>query len=202
MPSRSVAETTTPDDVLDFWLGPESDRDAPRAELSARWWKQDPAFDEEIRRTFGTAVAAAGRHELDAWTAAPRGRLALVILLDQLTRNVHRGSARMYENDAQALSLAIEALDAGGDEALRPAERYFLYMPLMHAEDLAVQERCVRCFERLARQAPRFEDSVSYARRHRDIVARFGRFPHRNRLLGRATTSEEAEFLEQPGSSF
>lgn len=193
---------TTPDEVLEFWLGPEAERDTPSKEVSSRWWKKDPAFDAEIRRRFEPAMAAAGNRELDSWTRSPRGRLAIVVLLDQFTRNVYRNSGRMFENDAYAQSLVLDAVAAGEDTQLRSAERYFLYMPLMHAEDLELQDRAVTLFERLAADAPKHADGLKYAKAHRDIIARFGRFPHRNEWLGRQSTPEELEFLKQPGSSF
>jgi len=189
-------------DVLDFWLGPEAERDAPSAAVTARWWKKDPAFDREIEARFGALVESAKARALEGWTGTPRGRLAVLVLLDQFTRNIFRGSGRMYDGDAYALELTLAGLAAGEDTKLALAERYFLYMPLMHAEDRDPQERCVVLFEVLTKAAPHLGDAAGYARAHRDIVARFGRFPHRNVLLGRTSTAEEVEFLKQPGSSF
>lgn len=173
------------DEVLAFWLADP-----------ARWWKKDPAFDAEVRDRFEALHAAIERGEREAWRASPRGALAYVIVLDQMSRNMYRGTARMFASDARALAAATEAIDRGFDQALPSAERGLLYMPLMHSEDLAVQERCVELFRALG------NDQVSFAEQHRDIVRRFGRFPHRNELLGRPSTDEEREFLTQPGSSF
>lgn len=193
---------TTIQDVLNFWLGPLDQRDNPPKSVGARWWKKDPDFDREIEQRFSACIDAAGTQTLHNWSDSPQGRLALVITLDQFTRNVYRDSAHMYQYDDYALSLATAGIDAGADTPLAMAERYFLYMPLMHAENLPAQDRCVALFTELAKPAPQFAGSVNYAIAHRDIVARFGRFPHRNALLGRASTPEETAFLKEPGSSF
>ncbi|MDD9966863.1 MAG: DUF924 domain-containing protein [Myxococcales bacterium] len=193
----------TSDEVLEFWLGPEQERDEPAEETRARWWRKSDALDREISVTFGDAIAAAAAGELDSWTMTAQGRLAVVILLDQYTRNVFRGSGRMYQHDGRAVATALAGIDAGDDLKLRIAECYFLYMPLMHSEDRVLQERCVALFEALAERGRTWcHGAVDYACAHRDIVARFGRFPHRNELLGRASTDEEREFLQEPGSSF
>ena len=194
----------TPEDVLSLWFGEPG---SPLKEISGRWFKKDEAFDREVRDRFEATLEAASRGACDAWKQTPRGRLALVILFDQLSRNMYRGDARSFARDGDALALSIEALDGGLDATLSPVERYFLLMPLMHAESVTVQRRCVTEFERLrADAAPDLEgmldSAVDYAKRHAVIVERFGRFPHRNRILGRASTPEEQEFLEQPGSSF
>jgi uncharacterized protein (DUF924 family) len=199
----------TPDDVLHYWFG-DTDRNNPsiNSAKGKLWWGKAEATDAEIERRFGEALAAAGRGELDDWAATPSGRVALIIVLDQFSRNIHRGSAAMYEHDARAERLAQQALDAKLDADLAFFERMFLYMPLMHTEDLAQQERCCEAFAALTDGADTdalrkvAEYSLDFARRHRDIVERFGRFPHRNELLGRDSTPEETEFLEQPGSSF
>jgi len=199
---------TAIDDLLGFWLGVPDPPGAAPPQVSARWWKKDDAFDAELRQRFGALHAQAVAGELDTWAASPRGRVALVILLDQLSRNLYRGDARAFAQDARAAALTIAALDAREHEALVPLHAYFLFMPLMHAEDLALQERCVTCFEQGATRvtdsglSALFTSGADFARRHRDIVARFGRFPHRNAVLGRASSAEELEFLKQPGSSF
>jgi uncharacterized protein (DUF924 family) len=179
---RRVSEN----DVLDFWFADP-----------ARWWKKDPAFDGEIRSRFSELHESIERGEHEEWRDTPRGALAYVIVLDQFSRNMFRGTARMFASDAQALAAARAAIERSDDQALASAERSFLYMPLMHSEDLADQERCVALFQSFA--AP---GQLRYAEQHRDIIRRFGRFPHRNELLGRASTPEELEFLTQPGSSF
>lgn len=195
------------DAVLDFWVGtPNADGSVPE-ETSKRWWKKDPEFDAEIRARFGELLERAKTGELSSWTETPRGRVALVILLDQFSRNIHRDSPRAFEQDALARSTALAGIDAGEHLELPPMLAYFLLMPLMHAEDLATQERGVALFGEMAARTEgavreKFVSGVDYAKRHRDIVARFGRFPHRNAVLGRESTDEEREFLKQPGSSF
>ena len=174
------------DEILEFWFADPG-----------RWWKKDPAFDAEIRSRFSDLHESIERGEREDWRETPRGALAYVIVLDQFSRNMFRGTSRMFASDAQALAAAHAAIERGYDQALAPAERTFLYMPLMHSEDLADQERCVALFQSVA--AP---DPVRYAEQHRDIIRRFGRFPHRNEILGRASTPDELEFLTQPGSSF
>lgn len=195
---------TRPEDVLSFWLGEPGADPYAKSEL---WWKKDPAFDRECRERFQATLEAGVRGELSEWEKTPKGRLALVILYDQLSRNMFRDTPRAFAQDPLARDLTLRALDAGDERVLSPIERQFLYMPLMHAEDVDLQRRCVACFERLVVDAPAdkramYESSLDFARRHADIVERFGRFPHRNAVLGRATTKEEAEFLKQPGSSF
>jgi uncharacterized protein (DUF924 family) len=187
--------------ILDFWLGPEGERDAPAADVRKRWFGGGPELDARLAREFGEDLERAARGDLDAWTATPRGTLALVIVLDQWTRNIRRGSGRMFENDTRAISIAKQALDRGDDARLAAAERNFLYMPFMHAESLDDQRRALELFAELARIAPTL-DVRSFAQAHHDIVARFGRFPHRNALLGRSSTAEETQFLLQPNSSF
>ena len=190
--------------VIEEWLGPG---DVPGPERMTRWFTKDEAFDAHLRARFGTLIDRAIEGELDAEARDPRGALGLVLVLDQLTRNVHRGTPRAFAGDARALEVADAALARGDDARLPEQHRAFLYMPLMHAEDVAAQEDCVRRFEHLARTcspAARegLESAADYARRHRDIVARFGRFPHRNAILGRESSAEERAFLTQPGSSF
>lgn len=174
--------------VLDFWF----DETQP-----AQWWKVDPAFDELVRQRFATLHAQARRCELFAWRATPEGRLAEVIVLDQFARNLHRGTPDAFSADALALALAQEAVAAGADLALAPERRAFLYMPYMHSESAAIHA----AGEPLMRErAP--QHTHEFELRHKAIVDRFGRYPHRNAILGRASTAEEAEFLKQPGSSF
>lgn len=141
------------------------------------------------------------RGEIAGWNATPLAALALAIVLDQLPRNMFRGTARAFASDTLALAAAKAALERGFDAPLRPVERQFLYLPFEHAEDIAEQRRSLALLERLRKDSTH-EVGVDYARRHHDIIARFGRFPHRNALLGRISTPEELEFLEQPGSSF
>ena len=190
--------------VLSFWFGPPG---APPLDRAERWFKADPAFDEAVRAQFAEVVTRGAAGELEAWRESPPGALALVIVLDQFPRNLHRGSARAFAADAAARDVSLDALARAFDRALSPVERWFLYMPLMHAEDRALQERAVALYEGLAAGAePRLAESLAgaadFARRHRDVIARFGRFPHRNAALGRASTREEIAFLAGPGSHF
>lgn len=195
-----MGDAIGPEDVLTFWFG-----EYPRPR--EQWFKRTDAFDAAVRARFGETLESAGRGELDEWTSSPRGRLALVIVLDQFSRNAFRDSARAFAQDGRAQTVARQGIDAGEDRQLSPIERNFIYMPLLHAEDRAMQARAVALFERLAKEAPPelvewLAMAAGFARRHRDIVDRFGRFPHRNSSLGRDSTPEELEFLKQPGSSF
>ena len=196
------------EEVLDFWLGPLDSRGRADREHTLRWFTRDAAFDALLGQRFGALHAAAARGERDAWLGSTRGRLALVIVLDQFSRNLHRGDAQSFACDGRALAAAREAVALGLDRTLALDERNFLYMPFMHSEDLADQDRSVELFTRLAEEQTDEElkkylaNALDYAERHRAIIRRFGRFPHRNALLGRSSTSEELEFLKQPGSSF
>ncbi len=174
------------DDVLSFWMSDP-----------ARWWKKDPAFDEQIRERFLALHEAIDRGEHEGWLDTPRGALAYVIVLDQFSRNMFRESPRAFASDPRARAATKRALERGDDRALPVDERVFLYMPLMHSEDLADQERSVELFGALGAA-----EQLRFAQVHRDIVRRFGRFPHRNGPLGRTSTPEEIEFLKGPGSSF
>lgn len=196
-----------PAEVLSFWFGPIADDGSCAPEFVRRWWAKDPAFDREVTERFGEAIAAAEAGQLDTWRSSPEGCLALILLCDQMTRNSRRDSGRMYDADEKAQDLVRYAIEQGYPEQLRTMQSYFLYMPLMHAESLELQREGIARFTALAetaepgaRQAA--AGAVDYMRQHEAIVARFGRFPHRNELLGRASTPEELEFLEQPGSSF
>jgi uncharacterized protein (DUF924 family) len=193
-----------PEDVLHFWLGAPGDPPMRNAE---KWWKKDAAFDDECRQKFGHLIEAGVRGELADWKKTPHGRLALVVLFDQLSRNVFRGTPRSFAQDPLARDAALEAITLGDERTFSTMERAFLYMPLMHAEDVGLQHQCVASFSRLASQAPAelkktIEEYVDYAKKHEEIVERFGRFPHRNAILGRESTKEEDAFLKTPGSSF
>ena len=185
------------DEVLDFWFGREGE--PGYGGFREEWFRKDPGFDEEVRRRFEGLHEAAAAGDLDGWRDDARSCLALVILLDQFPRNMFRGDSRSYATDRKAQETAGYAVDHALDRELPEFQRMFLYMPFMHSEDLAHQRRSVELFRRLGEDEA---DADSYAVRHMEIVERFGRFPHRNEVLGRATTPEEAEFLQQPGSSF
>ncbi len=179
--------------LLDFWFGPG---EAPRAV----WFEPDPAFDVACGDFLADhARAAAGLN--DPWADTAEGALALILLLDQIPRNCFRGTKRAYASDAKAREVTRLALARGFDKSLPPVRRNFVYLPLEHSETLADQEEMVRLAATLG-DHPEGAEIVEYAVRHRDIVARFGRFPHRNAALGRATTPEEAAFLKEPNSSF
>jgi uncharacterized protein (DUF924 family) len=180
-------------EVIAFWFG-SGDRDK-------RWFEKNPAFDEEIRRRFLHVHAQGAAAALASWKDKPADCLALIVLLDQLPRNMFRGTARAFGTDALALEAAGHAVAHGYDARMRPCERMFVYLPFEHAESLEEQERACELTAPLA-GFPETGDVHGYAVAHRDIIARFGRFPHRNAILGRASTPEEIEFLRGPGSSF
>ncbi len=186
-------------DVLDFWFAPPQSRE--RGVNRKAWFRKDERFDAQIRERFLPTVEAASAGKLDAWLSTPYAGLALIIVLDQFPRNVYRGEARSFSSDARALSSARRLVEHHFDVVLGPLERVFAYLPFEHCEDLAVQRRALALFGTLERH-PQCAESVEYARRHYEIIARFGRFPHRNELLGRASSAEELAFLEQPGSRF
>lgn len=170
-------------DVLDFW----------REAGPARWFRKDDAFDEAFRRRFLGQHEAAARGELDGWAGDAQGALALILLLDQFPRNAFRGTPRMFATDAKARAVARAAVETGFDQAVEPLLRGFLYLPFMHSEELADHELSV------ALNRPLGGESQRFAEHHRGIIARFGRFPHRNAVLGRSTTPEEQAFLDEGG---
>jgi uncharacterized protein (DUF924 family) len=193
--------------ILSFWFGPDPNDPVAVRPKQPLWFKGDPATDDEIRRRFHDSWSRATRGELEAWTAEPSGALAVVLLLDQFSRNLERGKAAAFAHDARALAVTSRLIDAGSDRGLSPAERSFLYLPFEHAEDLALQRRGVEQFEALVRDggaewAWLTEDALHWARLHLEIVERFGRFPHRNRVLGRASTPEEERYLAEGGLHF
>ena len=199
--------TASPESVLAFWFGAPGSA----AEIAGRqgklWFGKSPVNDQRVIEQFTDALADASQGGLDHWSGTPRGRLALVIVLDQFPHHIHRDQPQAFATDPQALAQSLAALAAGEDRQLAPIERVFLYLPLEHAESLDMQERSVSLYEQLAHEAAAderapFDNFLDYARKHRDVVARFGRFPHRNAILGRASTPEEIEFLKQPGSRF
>ena len=186
--------------LLEFWFGPLDVKGLPELVRRRRWFQPPAGFDAELRQRFGALVEAALAGSLDAWTLDPRGRLALVLLLDQLTRNLFRDTPEAFAGDALALEHALEAIDSGEASGHAPVERTFLYMPLMHAEDLALQDRCIELFETLVASAEGsarelFQGNLEFAKRHREPIARFGRFPSRNVALGRKSLPEEQAWL-------
>ena len=180
--------------VLDFWFGAPDSRE--RGRPRKLWFQKSEPFDAEIRRRFLATWECAARGELGRWHATPLASLALVVTLDQFPRNMFRGTARAFASDSPALAAGRETIARQFDRLLSPVERPFVYLPFAHAEDLAAQHRSLALFQGLD------PEDVRSAKRHYEIIARFGRFPHRNAILGRQSTAEEAEFLKQPGSSF
>ena len=174
--------------VLDFWF---SDIEP------AQWWKPDPAFDALVREKFGELHRAAVQGELYAWRADASGRLAEIIVLDQFSRNIRRGTAAAFAADPMALALAQEAVAGGHDKALPQQQRLFLYMPYMHSESPLIHAAALALFRELG-----LADNLEFELRHKAIIDRFGRYPHRNAILGRTSTAKELRFLEEPGSGF
>ena len=196
------------EDVLSFWFGTCGADGSLDPAKQKMWFGDGRKYDAEIRERFGALHERANRGELDKeWAATPQGRIALIVVLDQLSRHLHRDTARAFAQDPAAQRLAVNGIDLGVDRQLNPAQRAFFYLPLEHAEDVELQRLCVRCFDGLARTvAPawrkEYDSFHDYAQRHRDIIERFGRFPHRNGVLGRDSTPAEKKFLKEPGSSF
>ena len=192
-----------PEDVLQFWFG------VPGAETGAakRWWEKDPAFDAQIRERFLGLHGEIGRGEREDWREQPRSCLAYVIVIDQLARNMFRGQKEAFALDPLAQSATLAGMHAGFDRQLETVHRQFFYMPLVHAEDRQLQEQAILAFATLAETMPEAErrpviTQVIYGAKHRNIILRFGRFPHRNEILGRPSTPAEIAFLKEPGSSF
>ena len=179
-----MVERAEPGEVVTFWIG----------QAEKTWFTADPAFDAKVRSRFGEHVERAKSGAFDHWAESPVGALALVILLDQMTRNMYRDSPEMFAADGKALAVAKRAIERGFDRELSKNERRWLYMPFMHSEELADQERSIELFAEAD-----LSESIAFAVDHADIIRRFGRFPHRNAILGRLTTPEEAAFLAGGG---
>ena len=196
-----------PSDVLEFWFGPEGvvDDHTARSQL---WFTPSTEFDDQIRTQFGKAIQSAMTGELSHWCASPEGTLGLVLLLDQFTRNVFRGSAKAFQADSLTVTLVREAIDRKHDRVLDPVRRSFLYLPLEHSEDLEDQKQCVELFTQLEQECAGTDLEkaaqvwLSYAVDHFVIIERFGRFPHRNALLGRSSTPEEVSYLNDDAPTF
>ena len=185
---------TSPREVLAFWY---ADR------CRQLWFEKQAAFDDEIRTRFGPLVHEGQMGGLDAWRSSPDGALALLLLLDQFARNIHRGSAKAFLGDPRAREIAAEAIARGFDKTYPFPDRIFFYLPFEHCETLANQDRYIALMEGCVREFGEVAaEYLDYAHRHKTIIKRFGRFPHRNDALGRETTEEEAEFLKGPNSSF
>ena len=188
------------DEVLAFWFGTPDAADYGQAR--AAWFRKDDAFDTQIRARFLTEVEAAIAGQRADWATSPQGALALFILLDQFPRNLFRNTARAFAGDTAALALAGRVVGEGWDRKLLPVQRVFAYLPFEHSEALADQERSVALFAALAEAHPETASYLDYAERHREVIVRFGRFPHRNGVLGRSSSPAEADYLALPGSGF
>jgi uncharacterized protein (DUF924 family) len=200
-------------EVLNFWFGPRPYTAAQVQQHSRLWFGEanapevTPQTDELVRDRFGDLTRDAAAGKLAAWESGPRRRLALILLLDQFSRNVYRGTAQAFAQDPKALSLTLTGMQLGADATLDPIERIFFYMPLMHAEDADMQEEAVAAFRRLHGESPAdkraiFDANLESALEHRDVVVRFGRFPHRNRALGRESSAEELRWLTTSGRDY
>jgi uncharacterized protein (DUF924 family) len=190
------------DEVLTFWFGTEAQ---PTDATMRRWFMRDVAFDAQIRDRFGALHARAAAGGLQDWLGTARGELALLIVLDQFSRNLYRDDPRAFANDGRALAIANDLWFSGRARELPPLQRMFVLMPFQHSEDVSIQRAGVAEYEKLAAEpgAPAMLTSaLDFARKHAEIIERFGRFPHRNDVLGRTSTPEELAFLEQPGSRF
>jgi uncharacterized protein (DUF924 family) len=195
------------EEVLEFWFADAATSPQALERRNKVWFSGGPRFDRACSDAFAATLAAAARGGLDHWKESPRGRLALILLLDQFSRNIHRGEAAAYSQDDRALAVCREGIERRHDEQLSLIERTFFYLPMEHAEDTQVQELSVQHFDALVDQAPEelrqhFEANAAYARQHQDIVARFGRFPHRNAVLGRDSTHEETTYLADHAPRF
>ena len=174
--------------VITFWFDEAG---------SAAWWKADPGFDDLIRQRFGSLLQQAAKGELFSWRPTALGRLAEIIVLDQFSRNMYRNTSQAFAQDPTALVLAQEAIAAGADRELEPSQCSFLYMPFMHSESKLIHQQAELLYRKLGSKG-----NLEFELKHKAIIDRFGRYPHRNELLGRSSTADELEFLQQPGSSF
>ncbi len=196
-----------PRQILDFWFGSEADDVVIADRQASLWWAKSAVSDARIKQQFETTVQAAAAGALDAWRTTPQGRLALILLTDQFPRNIYRDTLRAFAFDAEARALCTDGLRQGHDQALRPIERVFFYLPLEHSENRDDQARCAALMRQLVdvvapAHRPLYEGYLDFALRHQIIVDRFGRFPHRNEILGRTHTADEMQFLQQPDSGF
>lgn len=193
--------------VIDFWFGSDPSDTVVAQQKSTLWWAKKDETDREIAQRFGDHIELAARGELNAWTESPRSMLALILLTDQFPRSAYRNTPKAFAYDFFAQQWCRTGLEQGMDRQLRPIERIFFYLPLEHAESMELQEQSVRLYTKLFQEVPsnqvdQFRGYLTFALRHRSIIARFGRFPHRNAILGRVSTPEEEAFLLEPGSSF
>ncbi|WP_293036689.1 DUF924 family protein [Moorena sp. SIO1F2] len=186
-------------EILNFWFGKPDEPDYGKSRKV--WFTKNPDFDQEMRSRFLDIYQQAAAGELDNWQTSPYSCLALIILFDQFPRNMFRGQPQAFATDSKALSTAQYAVDRGFDKELLPVQRWFIYLPFEHSENLEHQRYCVELFSTL-KDDPDSASTINYAYRHLEVIERFGRFPHRNKILGRVNTPEEEEFIKLPGSSF
>ncbi|GAB5459266.1 MAG: DUF924 family protein [Henriciella sp.] len=198
----------TPDAVLDYWIGPAIDDSSVAGEKNKLWFEKSVQTDDHLRKCFLPVLEALTAGKLETWTSGPpRSRLAAIIVLDQFSRNIFRGQPRAFAQDEHALTLARDMVTTGVDKDLSEVERIFVYLPFEHSETLSDQEKSVALFKSLCEEArpsfrPLCEATLDYAHQHKDVIAEFGRFPHRNSILGRPNTAEEQTYLAKPGAGF
>jgi uncharacterized protein (DUF924 family) len=205
--TEATSSVVDAEDVLDFWFADAASGPQAVERRNRVWFAGGAHFDRECTERFAATLEAAAGGDLDHWKESPRGRLALIILLDQFSRNIYRGTAAAFQHDDRARAACREGIAVGHDEQLAPFERSFFYMPLEHAEDREVQALSVRLFETLANESPeewrgRLKADAGHARRHRDIVEEFGRFPHRNAVLRRDSSPAEQAYLADDAPRF
>ena len=202
-----MTQPAAPEDVLDFWFGQPGSAADVAARQNKLWFGKSAANDQLVTERFADTLLAAGAGKLDHWALTPRNQLALIVVLDQFPHHIHRNHGQSFAYDAQSLALAQAMIENGDAARITPIERVFVYLPLEHAESMAMQDLSVTLYAQLEADAipaerPLFKGFLDYAQQHREVVARFGRFPHRNDLLGRPSTADEIAFLKQPGSRF
>ncbi|MGI9535182.1 MAG: DUF924 family protein [Thermodesulfobacteriota bacterium] len=195
--------------ILEFWFGDLKENGIPDEKKQKIWWAKDEKTDKYIKNRFENHLIQAKNEELESWRITPRGLLAFIILTDQFSRNIYRGNPLAFSQDEMALQGTLEGINKGMDTKLYAVERVFFHMPLMHSEDIEIQSKSINYFSRMEKDYLDKPDiyillkgNKKYAEKHYEIIKRFGRFPHRNKVLGRVSTAEEIEFLKHPGSSF
>jgi len=196
----------TAQSICDFWFGGVADDEAGKRQAKL-WWSKDAGLDAELTERFSGLVTAARSGQLEQWNDSALGRLALILLTDQLPRNIFRGTPEAFASDPQARQLCLAGLERGDDKTLKPIQRVFFYLPLEHSESLIDQDHAVSLFAALLQAMPQpvteqYRGFLTYAQKHRHVIQRFGRFPHRNAILGRQSSAEETAFLAEPGSLF
>ena len=193
--------------ILEFWFSTETDELKIIAKQSGLWWSKDANTDNDIKKQFLTIYQSAVNGDLDEWLNTVKGQLALIILLDQFSRVIRRNTADVFVCDIKALAISLDGINNNNDQELRPIERVFYYMPLEHSEDIEVQNQCVRLFQELLDHVPdfiskEFRNYLQFAIKHREIIERFNRFPHRNKVLNLSSSNEQTEYLANTGSAF